>query len=661
MILVERPILVRLILLLAFPVLELFIPGPAWAQTDTTMAAFPAPDTTAVDSLRYASLPIAGPGILRMDTTSLLSSHRFVWKDVFDVGTLLQCVPGTMVHTLGESGQPQRISYLGADARNLGATIDGQTLNDPVTGVFDPSSIPIEYISNAVLSSSPVAGAAAVLGSGTSLNFFTRQYVLFKPISKVRYLQGPYDHTFTDGLFSQNITRATNLTIGFQREVADGRYLNSSVDSWIFRSRVRFNFSDRLNAMVSYLYWKSSNGVNGGVFTDSTSSVYDDVDATVRLENAHATRARHSLLTAFAARVFPDTLWITRLQLFYASGDREYRDQEFAQWNPSGSYQWKSIGGSVEQTLGGSWYTITAGGRLEQRLVTPDSLFYPGTRTLAGVDGRVEFTLPGDIQPSVSFRYENVHSTSKASLGAGLAIPLSPWLTADVGYSLTYRYPTIQELSLASWIGGDPGEVPERHMLASAALQANLAAGTIRLMFYHRRTEDWRRFRVQGDLLANRYFLVVGEIVPSLRVTGAVLLADLHLWHFNIVANLNAATSEASSGPAFPAPQVSSLAELAWRDDYFDGSLEMRAGIRARAWGIEPPVYYQPAMDLFAQAASPRITNRAQFDLFGVFHIGDAFVQLTWENFTNARYYLIPTYPALDSNFKVGINWLFFN
>jgi len=554
-----------------------------------------------------------------------------------------------------------QFTLFGSDGRNLGVAIDGQTFNNPVTGAFDPYSIPIEYVGWIQTGTAVSSGASAVLGAGESVDFVTRQYVAYRPISKVRYLQGPYNHTLTDGLFSQNITRRTNLTIGFQRQVADGRYRNADFDSWSFRSRLRFNFSDRLNLMVSYLYWKSSRGLNGGVFTDSSTSVFNEVEATVRLERARETTERHDVMTLLATRLLPDTLFTTRLRLFFTSGDREYDDASNPSWNGLGTYGWKTVGGSLEQSYDGPWYTAAVGGRMERRSASPETSFSPNSRTFAGLTGSVAISLPGGFRPSLAGRHERIQTSSQTSYDASLAIPLLGWLSADIKYGRATRTPTLQEMSFSSWAGGNPGSRPEHNTTSSASLRANFPNGSVLITLFHRKTDNWRRFRVQGDSLSGRYFNVFGEVIPSLRVTGAALGVDLHLWHLDILGTLNLTTSSVTSGPWPAVPRVSSIAEIAWRDDYFDESLRLRAGLRGRFMGMEPPLFYQPALDLFAQADRPDLGAHTQLDLFIVFQLGDAYVQVTWENFTNERYYLVPTYPALDQNFKIGINWSFIN
>ncbi|MBI3579776.1 MAG: TonB-dependent receptor plug domain-containing protein, partial [Ignavibacteriales bacterium] len=201
-------------------------------------------------------------------------------------------IPGFFLRELGEPGQPQHMTFEGIDSRGISVQIDGRPLHDPVTGTYNLYDIPLEYAEKLEFvdgTLSPFYGSNA---SAATLNFVTHQYNNNRPLTKIKYLQGPSEHILSDGIFAQNVARGFNFMFGFQRLVTDGRFQNSKYDSWNLRSRLRYNYSKRLNFWLSDFYNKSTTGFNGGIDVQKSPSIFDEVTALVRTREAAQTVSR---------------------------------------------------------------------------------------------------------------------------------------------------------------------------------------------------------------------------------------------------------------------------------------------------------------------------------------------------------------------------------
>ena len=240
--------------LFAFALVFMTLPGSALGQTtaDSTQTA-PADTTAAADSLRTNFLPGMGTIAVDQDTTEWFAS-RFIWSDARYAGDLFRLTPGIFLRELGTAGQPSEITAEGVGWRGLPVLFDGRPLNDPVTGTFNLYDFPMEFIDRIELWEGPEAFFAAQGGTGLTMNMVARQYNTGRPITKIRFVQGPYEHLLTDALFTQNIVRNLNLTFGVQRQVTDGRFVNTGFDSWNVRTRLRYNLSERLNLALTDLY-----------------------------------------------------------------------------------------------------------------------------------------------------------------------------------------------------------------------------------------------------------------------------------------------------------------------------------------------------------------------------------------------------------------------
>ena len=140
---------------------------------------------------------------------------------------LLGQVPGIFIRELGQPGQPSQLNVEGLDVRSTALLLDGRPLRDPVTGGYNLYDLPIEFLDEIEIESSSASLFAAPSSAGGTMNFVSHQYDNVRPMTKLRFEQGPFDHLLTDGIFAQNVSRGLNAMFGVQRLVTDGRYPNS--------------------------------------------------------------------------------------------------------------------------------------------------------------------------------------------------------------------------------------------------------------------------------------------------------------------------------------------------------------------------------------------------------------------------------------------------
>ncbi len=281
-------------------------------------------DSIRAESYRKRFIPSIGNLESAVDTTSPFHSHEFIHSDAKYTGDLLWKVPGVFLRELGQPGEPAQLNVFGVDNRGISMQLDGRPLNDPVFGDYDLYDIPIEYINEIEIfqgSGSLYEGADS---PGGTINFVSHQYNNLRPLTKLRFLQGPYNQILSDGIFAQNITRAVNAMFGFQRQVTDGRFTNSAYDSWNFRLRLRYNLSESINVWGSDFYTKSTLGLNGGIDPTQSPSLYDEVTAVVRDENTYQIRSRHDLTAGIVGKFLADSSSLSKLILYYSTLDREY-------------------------------------------------------------------------------------------------------------------------------------------------------------------------------------------------------------------------------------------------------------------------------------------------------------------------------------------------
>ncbi|MEX0602330.1 MAG: putative porin, partial [Bacteroidota bacterium] len=648
---------------LRIPLYVVFLFPAAYAAgqgTDTTTVT--APDTLAVrDSLRVNFLPDIGRLGGRPDTTSALHSMAFLWTGARTPGDLLMHHPGMYLRALGEPGKPNQLTAAGVDWRGISVLLDGRPLDDPVTGAFSLYELPIEYLEELEVHTGARAFLFANNGTGAVINAVTRQYNTFRPVTKIRFLQGPAEHLLTDGLFTQNISRDVNLMVGVQRHVTDGRYFNARYDSWNIRSRVRYNISDRINIAVSDMYNRHVNGMNGGVFADSTLSIFDEALATVRNRTASQTVTRRDAGLDVIVLPFGDSVAFSTAHMYYSGGEREYHDPEATVLEPFANYSWKVLGASIRQHIRFPVIHLSGGGSVERRRVVPESLFADPEKTSTTLFGSAELRLLDPVLvPRVSVRQESYSGAATFSHGADISFRPFPFLMLTVAGSESYRYPTFQEFNWYSYQFTQPDRnILERHRVVEAGFRLASAPSFHMTGTVTRRIVSPALVYRAAPSATSRFPDVMVEVHPELRITSITMNGMVTLGPFSLNATGTYLELEEQTGLSGAYPKLFGSAEFAYREQFFGGSLDSRISVRVRGFTKHRGMQFVPSLLFYVPNTGAEIPRAGIVDLSGVFRLGDAFVNLTWENLPGIQYFHTAVYPMLGSNVKIGINWLF--
>lgn len=617
------------------------------------------------DSLKRVQPPpgsLAGIGNLGqpIDTTSPLHSKQFRSTDAIYAGDLLWKASGIFLREIGEPGQPGQLVVDGVDSRGVALLIDGRPLNDPVFGTYNLYDIPAEYIDEVEVLRTSLSLASDGNAPGGVINFVSHQFNNVRPRTKIRFFQGPFEHILTDAMFAQNVSRGVNAMIGIQRHVNDGRFANAAFDSWNARARVRVNLSDRLNVWLSDVYSKSTIGLNNGIDPILSPSIYDEITAIVNDQLSYQISSRHDLTLGVVGNLLPDSASRSKALLYYSTLEREYSVGSGAGAPPSFTDLQQSAfwGLTLEQRLVVSPLEVQLTGQIRGRSVDrshflPDhSEQYVATSATATVRP-VEW-----IRGEFSTRIERLRSTDRTSWGATVEAEISPWLVAIGEYSVTNRFPTIQELY---WSDTAFARIstPSREQHTVTALGLRLQSKTSKLSL--------RAFtrKVDNPIIISRTRAVPG--LPDLRLTvgssaelaGASAEAQLQIWKLGLTGNLTWSEYRQNGSPLLLMPRVVSTAEVSFRDAFIGGSLDLHLAARLRAIGKHFGLQFVPRMLAYAQQTTVETGGFVMIDLYATAKIGDAVLTLSWENPLNIDAMVVPYYPLMNRNFRLGVNWTF--
>ena len=622
-------------------------------------------DSTVIDTVRIRFIPGMGQITDEVDSTDLLHQKQFLWSDAKNVGDLLWKLPGFFYRDLGEAGKWGQLNAYGVDGRGIEILLDGRPMNDPVTGTYNLSDLPLEFIDHAEIlsgSSSLVASAE----NGTSLNFVSRSYNSIRAMTKLRFVQDPKGTVLTDGIFTQNVARGLNLMIGFQRTTTVGWYANADLDAWNIRTRLRYNFSDRLNIALTDFYTKAGNGLNGGVYPLQSTAIFDETSARVFNNNAHDDRSRHDVTLSSIARIFSDSTSTTRVSFYYSTLEREY-------WNPpddqNGQYQrYQNIDDSTKASFWGVRLQqqlslvsahLTIGGNFERRQSDSTRTLPSHIESEKSLFAQAELRLVNIIIPSVSLRSTSLDGENAFNSGVGVKSKLSEWLTLFADASWFDRFPTIQERYWRDSIIVRTGEInKEEHSFLQAGVTLNAGSELQLNLTYFQQTVK-NAIVYQPEITTYGSSAMSISNIQEVKSSGLNGRIEFYWHHFEALGVMTLTRYQQADTVKTLIPDIILSGELSYRGNIIFEHWDGKVGFRSRFFNRQQGMQFDPQTLSYGQYNNDFTGRATTFDLFLILKIGDAHISLSWNNILNAGYILTPIYPMPGRNVRLGVNWVF--
>ena len=619
--------------------------------------AMAATDTTAVDSVGSIMIPGLGDLFPPLDTTALHYS-RFLWTDALTLGDLFRFTPGVFLRELGAPGKPNQLTRNGLDGRRVAFLLDGRPLGNPVTGTLNMSELPIEFVDHIEERTYEESFVAGEGGSAGMINVVSRQYNTGRPITKIRFIQGPYEHLFTDAMFTQNIVQGLNVLAGVQRHVSEARFVNSSYDAWSVRTRLRYNVSGSFNISLTDLYRTSVSGMNNGIDIDSTLRLgldeFNDAEAVVFSEGASETRTQRDVALSAVALLFPDSTLRTTAHAYLATAEREYAPADMM---PAlfDRYSYEVHGFVLNQILRFGPAQARVGALFERRIA---GLGPNGVKDFTAGAWNADMSIDlHAFKPSAFVRGERIRSARGFSWGLRTEATLISNVIFTAGLARFYRFPALQELHWPLYqFQADPNLV-ESHRKIHLGAELRTKYVDVSANASRQTVNNALLFKVSSPAatLANVFLAVVPEMTIE-QVSGNL---TLRLGHFEAKGGLTWTEIREGTAVSSAHPRIMLTGELAYHDVLLDGALEAHFALQSRFVGRHTAARFFPAAEVYAENMGRSLKPFSTVDLYGVFNIGDAFVTITWENPLDRQFMTVYPYPAMGRNIKVGINWIF--
>ncbi len=665
--------------------LPLILPTPA--VEDTVRQPASPPDTSrpaAADTAGRRALPdslAAKTDTLgRMSTPSLvgtvdrwLDSSRFVtrndlnWIDHRYLGDVLLAFPGVYIRDQASAGQYNQVSFGGVDWRSIAVTSNGRVLNDPASGVYNLFHFTTEYADRIEVVSGPRAFLYGFGGAGGVINLVTKNYNSNKAFTKIDYSEGPYNYAFSDGTFSQNVSRTVNITLGYQHQGTDGRYPNSADDSWNARAKLRYNPIKDLNIILSEYFTSTFLDMNGGVDVEASgiALAFDPRLATMKNTDSYEKVTRHDVDLSFVGTFLGDTANVSTLSFYYSHSLREYRDEENR--FPSNGILIRSdqrsswMGGTFTQNLDAEFTRLTLGADLELRQIEGSPNIGRRRDLIAAAFGKDDILLGEFLVVSGYGRLDHVLGTPYLGAGGDATLKLTPSLSVYGGASVASRPPNYQEAFWTDSTVSRTGDISaERHLVFEAGMNASFGNGsTVHLAYVHRTIQK----PILLEPLAGSFVFpgVTFTNGPDLNIEALEAKAGIRLWHLYFEGNATYLVQHQSGSQLDLYPHLFASGGIYFWDALLGGKLNLKAGVRGRLRTRYTGEVYNPEVIAYVPNSLERLGVASSADLFVIARIGDAYIHIMWENLTDVQYFTTPFYVADDRGVRFGISWEFLN
>jgi outer membrane cobalamin receptor len=627
---------------------------------DSTRALLP-------DSLVHYFLPSL-PGSLnpRMDSPDAITDTSMEWISARTLNEVIAARAGIYGSDPSNAGQYYPLTIRGAGLRTNSVLVDGRSMADPASGMYNLSLFPVEMAERVEVVTGPRSFLYGTGSAGGTINIVTHTPSHRIPFTKIRYEEAAYDHTCSDGSFSQNLTRRTNLSAGYQYLGTGLRFYNSAHEQWNIRGALRYFLLPQVSMILSEHYGQTHSGLNGGINYLTTGFTYsfEPAWAEVYSTTAYEKLTRHDVDLRVIGMLLPDSTDLSTLNVYYSSNLREYRDQTtygVTTFQQDQRSSWMGVRAQQSATLG--WHHLSAALNCEMRQVEGSPTLGRLRSTSFSAWAIDEMELSDGLRVAAYGRAESYRGSQYAGIGGDIRMRLGASLTLRGGLSVADRAPSNAELYWAdSTITRYDAIGTEQHALLEAGLEwVNQDLGSVRLSLAHRTiTNPILVAPYDGRAPLPGVYLYNGDKVTSISTELAV---QLRFFRYILMEGTGTFMLRRDGSGAWMSdyPRFWGEGGLYLAGSFFGDKLDLKAGVRSQIRTRHDGYFLSPQAVFAVPNTITPLGMASTMDLLAVARIGSAYVHIMWENVTSTRYFSSAFTPALERAVRFGISWEFLN
>ncbi len=600
-----------------------------------------------------------------MEQRNILTKEDLHWIDYRSLSDILATTPGVFIRDQNSVGQYNQLNIRGEDWRSIAITTNGRPSNDPASGIYNLFLFAPEYADRIEVITGPRAFLYGLNSTGGAINLVTKNYNSNRPFSKINYTESAYDYQYSDGTFSQNISRKINVTFGFQHQSTAGRFDNNAHTAWNWRGKIRYNVSRDFNIILSEYYTNSNTQLNGGanIFASGISRALDPLRATLKNLDAFEETNRHDIDLSFVGTLLGDTSNVSLLTLYYSESVRRYRDEEnAAPLNGvfiSSDHNSTWMGGLFTQNFDTDLQRFSLGSNIEIRQIKGSPNLGKQRNVIGNVWAKEEFLLGNNLTLAGYGRWDRYIGNSYLGAGTDASLQLDHWLSVFGGMSVSRRLPNYQELFWTdSTVSRVNPIVSEKHSQMELGIAFNLSEmGNARVTYFYRRVNDALRLRNFGTnaVFPGVLFSNSGTVTSN----GIEASARLRFWVLTLEGTATYIVQRSHDSTLSEYPKLSANGGVYFWNTLLNNSLDIKVGFRGRYLSPSSGEEFNPEVVAYVPGTGPKLGQGASVDFVLIAQLGNAYVHFIWENLSNALYFTTPYYAALDRAIRFGVSWQF--
>ena len=544
----------------------------------------------------------------------------------------------------GFIGQPNVSVLYGVGQNGINFMQDGILINNRYSNFSDLNNIQSEIIDSIEIVPYPRGFLYGPYNNPVSVNFISKDFVTTVAYSKIKYYQGPDGEALADVYFNSMISERINFSFDITNRKKDDKYFNSNYSYWQGTFKLKYLSSNKFNIVGTYNIQKSIIGLNGGVDTDSISTItsnidsllYDAVFAPVRFVDRSKEFRTHNfnviLLTKFSNSLKSD------ISLYY-----RFSNERIAQTNNTpllnSTNNEKLYGFIFNNKFENEVFNLNFLTGYESTDIISDSTLnlitvnrsFHSANYFASLILSTQL-LRGKITPSIFYKYQysssNNINNNRRGFGADLTIKINYKTNIYLGFSsfkneFTDNFTKNYEARI---------DYTDNKFIISVG-------AFFRKDFYQ-----------PINIYTTEIFFKEQQSLKGFSAKLNFRLGDFSIENKGEIYNSSSSTSDY----LWVVPNKLFASGLYYNNYVFKKNMLLKVGIIFTHNGVRKASY-----DNLSIATVPSF-NRFDLHLSGIIQ-EVATIYFTWENLTNEQYFIVPYYPMPERNIRFGISWELFN
>lgn len=603
---------------------------------------------------------------------------------------------------LGNVLQPGWLGTLGSFPEQSAINVNGNSVNDPVTGLANSFYVLSEDMAS--MSISPLHTSYWYGGNGKllSVDFTEAEANAPTPFTRIRHTEAPYDYLYTDVIFSLNPGSRDNIYAAVNRQSLGvstnrfARYQNEQAESWDIRLKYRYDLTDALRLKLKNSYHDHIRFHHGGIqgLSDGTFMLYPDRSATYFTDSAFSpilatlvnptmrTRETQNATTFDAVYSWPDSIQSTALTLIYRSTDRSY-DDELHEGQPdslsvekaSTFSEWSDVSALLSHRLTTAIFQLTADGLFGRQKFSTSVLDEESDVRIQLRSALALFVHP--VELVFRARYEHQYGRSGFGGSVTASVQLGDSWMFWTGFSGSQRIPSLIErkvLFQRTVNENSLRDAPDKLRIAEAGLTFASSFSRTDLRFHYWDLERTQTLQTGfigpiGNTAFHRFTTIVTPFDDRIDTKGLSLNQSFEALGFHSESSLTYFTqhrtkSDQSTDILALTPSLSLATSLFYRGYLIAGTLDIKVGGSLHYNDEFNPTIFNPETGWFGYAQSDAngatdFTRQRRLDVFLVATVKEtATIHFEIFNLLDERTISTQFYPMFERSFRFGVDWI---